>query len=465
MAGLDIDIREVVSLLGLRIKPGDGINNRSFNVVCPVCGEQTSGRRAEYKLNVSVDNQVWRCPKCGEGGGVIALYSYAVYGVTGKAVYKELKEALGKNTAVRKFKDVPTEPSVMAADDVTLDTAYRALLSILTLSPMHKDNLLKRGLTEEAIEKGGYKSFPSFARFSEGKYAEAYDKLGLEKGFEKLPKVAVFPREKKIACFALGNRVAKKGIDLNAVPGFFKVYHDGTYQWCFMANEGFLIPTRNEKGQIVGLQTRTNRGDVRYITVSSKELPAGPDKGITRIHHPLTNTPLNEKSSVYITEGPLKSDVAACLMRRQGKNPYFIALQGVRNTNGLEDEVKAIKEAGIEVIYNAFDMDKITNVDVYNAGESIKELIEKNGLKFKYILWDEEGAKEKLKEIYPKYTQLGGQEEALVSKKTVFGKLDAIYAFLDRDKSYRKRNTTKGERAWNSDKKGIDDYLLWKYEK
>ena len=40
------------------------------------------------------------------------------------------------------------------------DRVYRALLSRLTLAPDHRENLLRRGLTDEAIERLGYKSTP-----------------------------------------------------------------------------------------------------------------------------------------------------------------------------------------------------------------------------------------------------------------------------------------------------------------
>ena len=40
------------------------------------------------------------------------------------------------------------------------DRVYRALLNRLTLAPDHRENLLSRGLTDEAIERLGYKSTP-----------------------------------------------------------------------------------------------------------------------------------------------------------------------------------------------------------------------------------------------------------------------------------------------------------------
>ena len=40
------------------------------------------------------------------------------------------------------------------------DRVYRALLNRLTLAPDHRESLLRRGLTDEAIERLGYKSTP-----------------------------------------------------------------------------------------------------------------------------------------------------------------------------------------------------------------------------------------------------------------------------------------------------------------
>ena len=40
---------------------------------------------------------------------------------------------------------------------------YSEMLSFLTLSERHRENLLERGLSEERIERNGYRSMPEHA--------------------------------------------------------------------------------------------------------------------------------------------------------------------------------------------------------------------------------------------------------------------------------------------------------------
>ncbi|MBA2510433.1 MAG: hypothetical protein H0V28_03035, partial [Rubrobacteraceae bacterium] len=51
------------------------------------------------------------------------------------------------------------------ADPETLDRVYGALLDILPLDGVHREDLLRRGLTEDGVGRGGYRSLPQRDRY------------------------------------------------------------------------------------------------------------------------------------------------------------------------------------------------------------------------------------------------------------------------------------------------------------
>ena len=85
-----------------------------------------------------------------------------------------------------------------------------------------------------------------------------------------------------------------------------------------------------------------------------------------------------------MTEGPLKADIFYSIT----KYPVM-AVPGVSCQNQLEKELDFLKELGFDVIYNAYDMDYMTNKNVYKALKSSYELILKKGFKLKRLIWDE----------------------------------------------------------------------------
>jgi hypothetical protein len=69
-------------------------------------------------------------------------------------------------------------------------------------------------------------------------------------------------------------------------------------------------------------------------------------------------------TSVYLTEGPLKANVAHHIALSMGKSIGLVALAGVNNTNALIGTFEALKRLGVHTIVEAFDMDKATNEHV-----------------------------------------------------------------------------------------------------
>jgi len=157
-----------------------------------------------------------------------------------------------------------------------------------------------------------------------------------------------------------------------------------------------IIPTRNVFGQIVGLQIRKDKGDVRYKTYSSKGLPKGAEVGISRLHFPKANPKLTG-SKVYLTEGPLKADIAKHLLLDD--KAYFIACQGVSNTSALSKCFKWLQRNGVKEVINALDMDKITNINVMMASKKIAGAAKECGISILNMYWDEEEAVRRLEAL------------------------------------------------------------------
>lgn len=145
-------IREVAELLGLHIRHK---NTVSLDVDCPFCGDRKG------KLNLNLKKNVFKCNRCGESGGMLALYG-KIYGLDNQTSCREIKDALGRNEQAPAYEVKRREIKPAAEDEViTLEQApdevkhktYTMLLNQLTLTETHKEGLLKRGFTEQQIEK------------------------------------------------------------------------------------------------------------------------------------------------------------------------------------------------------------------------------------------------------------------------------------------------------------------------
>lgn len=151
---------------------------------------------------------------------------------------------------------------------------YSALLRHLRLLPAHRDDLTRRGLTTEAIERGGFRSTPP------------------------LPSACEITKELSGECSLAG------------VAGFFK----SNSRWQMVkVPSGFFIPICDSEGLIQGLQIRRdylrNDKDCRYLWFSSKSFPFGTGSGApAHIQNPER---VHATGKLIITEGALKSFVAA----------------------------------------------------------------------------------------------------------------------------------------------------------
>ena len=93
------NIRDIAGLLNLHVRHK---NTVSLDVDCPFCGDRKG------KMNLNLKKNVFKCNRCGECGGMLALYG-KIYGVDNQTACKEIKDALGKinyeyNEAQNQFK-------------------------------------------------------------------------------------------------------------------------------------------------------------------------------------------------------------------------------------------------------------------------------------------------------------------------------------------------------------------------
>lgn len=332
----ELDMEDVVRLLNLDYPVG----RESVNVVCPVCKRK--------KLNINYRLGAYNCPACGEfSGGVLDMWAYhrnidaasklEKHKKAAKDIYSYLSDSDIRIPSKRSSEVRLTESE--HADDLTIDKVYRELLSMLTLSNAHHQDLKRRGLSDEAIRKGMYKSYPAI---------------------DMMPYCA---------------RLLEKGLILEGVPGFYK--SDGT--WTFRnLGKGYLIPTFNLSGMIQGLQLRSSSESAssKYLTVSSSGLKCG-TRGRALPHIAKGY----DSSKVIITEGPLKANIISELT---GKT--VIAVLGV---NSLSEIPVILDKITCDEILIAYDMDRFKNEYVLKAQDKLKSIICEKHIPFRELIWDE----------------------------------------------------------------------------
>lgn len=200
------------------------------------------------------------------------------------------------------------------------------LLAMLPLQPAHRNHLHspKRGLSDEQIDRIGFKSTPP-----------------------------------PFLCRSITERLMKQGCKVEGVPGF---YLDDSGRWTmnfYRKNAGILIPAVGYDGMIHGLQILLDsplkqkddppdKSGAKYIWFSSSSKNMGVTSGspVHFIGHPSARV-------VYVIEGLLKADISHCLTNRT-----FAAIAGANNTSQLDTLFALLAQNGTEEIIEAHDMDK-----------------------------------------------------------------------------------------------------------
>lgn len=139
---------------------------------------------------------------------------------------------------------------------------------------------------------------------------------------------------------------------------------------------GYFIPVCDKDGYIQGMQLRLQSDSKRYRWFSTNGYHEG--TGVSSWVHVVGDTKSN---TAFLTEGALKADVSSVLL----EGALFMAVPGVNAVSRLEE---TLKQLHIRKVYEAFDMDKVTNINVLKALIKIKDILKKNGIEVQDCKWN-----------------------------------------------------------------------------
>ena len=313
------------------------LKHREVEATCPFCHDHGPGK---YHLSLNTSKDLYRCNLCGAHGNSVTLYA-RLMGISNKEAY----QALSKESKVYPMPRREKTQAEAERQPIALEqrhAAYTAMLEHMALLPKHQDNLLERGLSEERIAQNQYRSMPE---------TEAGRRL-----------LAVLLRS--------------GGHELLGLPGFRTYYGD----WTISGPKGFLIPVRNKDGLIQGIKIRLDDADKpsrKYRWLSSRDLPNG-----TRSYSWVHVTGDTTQKRAFLTEGPLKGDVASYLAH----DALFVCVGGVNAIHGLKD---TLKDLGVTQVVEAMDMDQMANSNVRDAVLAMRKEVQAiRGLKYTKYTWD-----------------------------------------------------------------------------
>ena len=251
------------------------------------------------------------------------------------------------------------EPPVRIGPDLAppdrLDAVLGALVAhpILSLTNRHRQGLLRRGLDAETVRANGYATLPGPGR-------------------------------------SRAVRDVRARFDTEGVPGvFYSRRGRGEGYWTLAGAQGLLVPVRDAEGRIRGAQVRpdgaTSEGG-KYRWVSSSGREGGTGSG-TPLHWTLSGDP---EGDLWITEGPLKSDVAAALSGHR-----FLGFAGCHPGQGrrLVDELARAGHPRARPLVLAVDADWREKKDVRRAFAAIARALDRAGYRVLVATWSPEFGK------------------------------------------------------------------------
>lgn len=324
---------DIIPLIGIPYPPSGRSN---YNIPCPCCDDNPRKKH----LNINLQKDVFRCPRCGFSGGVFDLYAYYA-GISRESVREALIARLDVRGNIPKPKPVQVkEVSECPLTDIEdRHATYSALLSRLSLASDHRENLLARGLNLEQIERLGYKTTPV------------------------------------VGMGVISKQLLADGFYLSGVPGFYRAND----QWTFISEwRGILIPVRDLEGRIQGLQLRRDnatRRKFRWVSSVGKPDGCGAESWVHIAGEP--------RSVITLIEGPMKADIVHELTGQT-----VVAVAGVNALSHLEKTLLMLRERGVRKVMTAFDMDFLKNPHVKNGDENLKALLVGIGYEYGSYLWN-----------------------------------------------------------------------------
>lgn len=343
---LPCNIVDVVDLVGILVIRDTGTQ---LHCRCPFCDD----RKAH--MNVKVSKNIYRCNRCGKGGGVLHLYA-DINNISLSAAYEELCRLYkGEGEKRPKRNDTPRRqvivtPEAPIAPAKTRHNTYSNLLSLLSLGSAHRESLLRRGLSEETIDSLMYRTTPAV-------------------------------RSGKIVAELL-----ERGCELEGVPGFYRDKESGSWKLDIRAS-GIMIPDRNWFGEIEAIQIRLDRPyKSKFNNLTSTDqyygTPASCCPHYAGHQHHL--------DTIYLTEGVMKADVAHYLSQELGQPRNFVGLTGVGNINQFRRLLEEMAKVNTKRIIVAFDMDALVNENVRKARERVIQEGSAAGFEMTPINWNAE---------------------------------------------------------------------------
>lgn len=297
-----------------------------------------------------------RCDKCGSRDRCGVRYDSPAFIVCYKVPSNEVA---ADGAFIHRLDDVQRRalpalpalpPALERAPADALDAAYRAMTDRCALSSVHRGALRARGLSDAHIERAGYASL------------EVSGRAALARAMVD----------------AVGEGLARR------VPGYVVRERDGR-SWPSVAGwPGLLVPCRDERGRILGLQVRRDEpGDgPRYVWLSSRS--QGGASASTFAHVPIVR-PDARRDEVIVTEGPLKADVVTALDGR-----LCIAVPGVSAWARALDVLEVLRPRSVLV---AFDADLRTNPAVKAAHDSLCAALAARSITAASLQWPAEYGK------------------------------------------------------------------------
>lgn len=407
-------ITDVMNVDG--IKPYSRRGNEIY-FICPVCGrakQKCSANPTKGENRDGIVTGVWGCVVCNAGGGPIALHK-AVTGLSSdKEAAKDLHRLLGDESThdliYESLKEEETVTEGVKVDVPHHDRVYRAMAGIGTLSESHRNDLIKRGLTDQDIKDGMFFDIPNDG------YA---------------------------FCRRLVSEGRLKTKDLDGIAGIYRGYNGKTLK--ATQSHGFFCPAWTENGMIRAGQVsqpenyrkavKEGRDDApKYFWLSSSGKNEGVSSGAQ-----CSFLKGSEPGFAIVTEGTLKAYVAWCLLKRR---VTVISVPGVSILNYLKSDLlnSKVLHKG-DMIYEAYDMDKrMLNTTGLRKAYKNRDKKHENDSYNEYIMY--------LKE---KKDNIAFHEHRLwdTIKSAGFSTRPLTWDFDSNDHEF-----------WNGDIKGIDDFLL-----
>ena len=358
------------------------LNVKNNIVECPMC------HKKNFYMDMSKSfGHCYSLKNCGVHLNHISYYA-TVMGIDNKEAYRQMCVYMGyiQDKAAGKFngkknKNKPIKPREIKkceikeqkiADIVIRDKTNHLLIDTLALSDKHKKDLLERGFTEEEINRLNYRSI----------------------GYHDI-----------LSCKAIADIIQKKGGKTLGIPGFCKDKKGNiSLIW---TKKAILIPMVDFHKRINGFQFRKNDEDLkvfknadgkeekekkmRWLSATPKNCTDGtsiPAYGHYACDFVLDfatgmHVPIFPKKEIGITEGPMKADLIHAITGN--------AVHGIPGVNALEQlayEVKKWKAAGVTTVVDLFDMDYVSNANVKQQMEKLKQLILSNGLEYRRDDWN-----------------------------------------------------------------------------